>query len=169
MIWIKILPKYGIEMCQIMKIGQIVVFCDLSDTRLTVPARRPSPISKKYLILVSVCSKQCERNHQVYFKGTFGPLCQKTIIYKWFKWRINDLRSVSARVNARGYPCAKGCNSSASQWLSGEQVRLCSGHPKVHFGTIVEGSWGGGGGGGGVLGGSSGLPHYCTPWPHQLR
>ena len=28
-------------------------------------------------------------------------------------------------------------------------MRLCSGHPKVHFGTIVEGSWGGGGGGGG--------------------
>ena len=25
-------------------------------------------------------------------------------------------------------------------------MRLCSGHPKVHFGTIVEGSWGGGGG-----------------------
>ena len=67
------------------------------------------------------------------------------MVYKWFKWRISDLRSVSARVNARGYPCAKGCNSSASQWLSGEQVRLCLGHPKVHFGTIVEGSWGGGG------------------------
>ena len=64
-------------------------------------------------------------------------------MYKWFNWCIIDLRSVSARVNARGYPCAKGCNSSASQWLSGEQVRLCSGHPKVHFGTIVEGSWGG--------------------------
>ena len=45
-------------------------------------------------------------------------------------------------MNARGYPCAKGCNSSASQWLCGEQVRLCSGHLKVHFGTIVEGSWG---------------------------
>ena len=29
------------------------------------------------------------------------------------------------------------------------QVRMCSGHPKVHFGTIVEGSKGGGGGGGG--------------------
>ena len=62
---------------------------------------------------------------------------------KWFNWRISDLRSVSAQVNARGYPCTKGWNSSASQWLSGEQVRLCSGHPKVHFGTIVEGSWGG--------------------------
>ena len=37
-------------------------------------------------------------------------------------------------------------------------MRLCLGHPKVHFGTIVEGSWGGGGGG--VLGGSSGLLHY---------
>ena len=45
-------------------------------------------------------------------------------------------------MKARGYLCAKGCNSSASQWLSGEQVRLCSGHPKVHIGTIVEGSWG---------------------------
>ena len=67
---------------------------------------------------------------------------------KWFKWCISDLRSVSARMNARGYPCANCCNSSASQWLSREQVRLCSGHPKVHFGTIVEGSWGGGRGGG---------------------
>ena len=38
-------------------------------------------------------------------------------------------------------PLRKGYNSSASQWLSGEQVRLCSGHPKVYFGTIVEGSW----------------------------
>ena len=66
-------------------------------------------------------------------------------MYKWFKWCVNDLCSVSARVNARGYPCAKGYNSSASQWLSREQVRLCSGHLKVHFGTIVEGSWGVGG------------------------
>ena len=64
-------------------------------------------------------------------------------MYKWFKWCISDLRSVRARVNTRGYPCAKSCNSSASQWLSGEQVRLCSGHPMVHFGTIVEGSLGG--------------------------
>ena len=39
----KILPKCAIEMCQIMKIEQIVVLYDLSDTRLTVPARRPSP------------------------------------------------------------------------------------------------------------------------------
>ena len=52
-------------------------------------------------------------------------------------------------MNARGYPCAKGYNSSASQWLSGEQVRLCPGHPKVHFGTILEGSWGESGRGGG--------------------
>ena len=32
-------------------------------------------------------------------------------------------------------------------------MRLCSEHPKVHFGTIVEGSlggWGGEGGGGGA-------------------
>ena len=41
-------------MCQIMKILQIVVFCDLSDTRFTVPTRRPSPNCKEYLILVSV-------------------------------------------------------------------------------------------------------------------
>ena len=41
-------------MCQIMKIGQIVVFSDLSDTRLTVPAQRPSPCSNEYLNLVSV-------------------------------------------------------------------------------------------------------------------
>ena len=69
-------------------------------------------------------------------------------MYKWFKWCISDRRSVSDWLKARGYPCAKGYNSSASQWLSGEQARLCSGHPKVHFGTIVEGSGGGGGGGG---------------------
>ena len=43
--------------------------------------------------------------------------------------------------------------------MSGEQVRLCSGHPKVRFGTIVEGSWSGRGEGG-MLGGSSGLCHY---------
>ena len=42
------------EMCQTMKIGQIFVFCDLSDARLTVPARRPSPSFKEYLKLVSV-------------------------------------------------------------------------------------------------------------------
>ena len=41
-------------MCQIMKIGQIVVLYDLSDTRLTVPPRRPSPGSNEYLNLVSV-------------------------------------------------------------------------------------------------------------------
>ena len=29
MIWNKILPKYAIEMCQIMRIGQIVVLRDL--------------------------------------------------------------------------------------------------------------------------------------------
>ena len=29
------LPKYAIEVCQIMKIGQIVVLCDLFDTLLT--------------------------------------------------------------------------------------------------------------------------------------
>ena len=76
----------------------------------------------------------------------------KIIMYKRFKWCISDRRSVSNRLKARGYPCAKGYNSSASQWLSGEQVRLCSGHPKVHFGTIVEGSLGGGGGGGCTVG-----------------
>ena len=31
-------------------------------------------------------------------------------------------------------------------------MRMCSGHPKVHFGTIVEGSWGGGGWGGCTVG-----------------
>ena len=66
---------------------------------------------------------------------------------------------MTGALKAREYPCAKGYNSNASQWLSGEQVRLCSGHPKVHFGTIVEGSWGEGGGlGGGVHGRSPGLP-----------
>ena len=64
------------------------------------------------------------------------------------------------QVNARGYPCAKGCNSSASQWLSGEQVRLCLGHPKVHFGTIVEGSSGGGGGGGARVLRAPSLQHF---------
>ena len=88
-------------------------------------------------------------------------------MYKWFKWRISDRRSVSDRLKARGYPCAKGYNSSASQWLSGEQVRLCSGHPKVHFWTIVQGGWGGGWGGGRVHSRSSGLPDYmsfCQTW-----
>ena len=48
--------------------------------------------------------------------------------------------------------------------LSGEQVRLCSRHPKVHFGTIVEGTYGRRRGvGGGVHGRSSGLPGLlCT-------
>ena len=68
---------------------------------------------------------------------------------------LSDLRSVSDWLNARGYPCAKGSNSSASQSLSGEQVGLYSGHPKVHFGSIVEGSLRGGGGGGEVQGASS--------------
>ena len=132
-----------------MKIGQIVMLCDLSNTRLKVPARRPSPSSKEYLNLVSVLN-DVEGITKHIFKSTFGPLCHKTIM--WFKWCISDLRSVSARMNARGYPCAKGYNSSASQWLSGGKVKLCSGHPKVHFGTIVEGSWGVGGGGGCTMG-----------------
>ena len=67
---------------------------------------------------------------------------------------LGDAFRTSDRLKARGYPCAKGYNSSASQWLSGEQVRLCSGHPKVHFGTKLEGSSGGGGGGGGGEGGA---------------
>ena len=42
-----------------MKIGQIVVLCDLSETWLTVglPARKPSPSFNEYLNLVSVCSR----------------------------------------------------------------------------------------------------------------
>ena len=37
---------------------------------------------------------------------------------------------------------------------------MCSGHPKVYFGSIVEGSGGEGGGGrGGMHGGSSGFSH----------
>ena len=59
------------------------------------------------------------------------------------------MRSVSDWLNARGYPCAKGDNSIASQWLSGEQMRLCSGHSKVHFVNIVVGFWKWEGGGGG--------------------
>ena len=49
-------------------------------------------------------------------------------MYKWFKGCICDLRSVSDQLIARGSPCAKGYHSSASQWLYGEQVRLCSAH-----------------------------------------
>ena len=85
-------------------------------------------------------------------------------MYKWFKWCISDMRSVSDWLKARGYPCAKGYNSSASQWLSAEQVRLFSGHPKVHFGTIVEGSLEGGGEG------YSTQQQYDQPWSmHPLR
>ena len=36
-------------------------------------------------------------------------------------------------------------------------MRLCSRHPKVHFGTIMEGSWGEGRGGPGVGGGEVGV------------
>ena len=70
------------------------------------------------------------------------------------------MTSVRARLSTRGYLCAKGYNSSSSQWLSGKQVRLCSGHLTVQFGTIVEGSCGEGGGARG--GRSSGLSHYNT-------
>ena len=83
-------------------------------------------------------------------------------MYKWFKWCISDRGSVSDRLKARGYPCAKGYNSSASQWDSGEQMKLSSGHPTVHFGIIVEGSLGEGVGrvrGGGGRGGR------CTVGP----
>ena len=52
-----VIIEHAIEMCQIVKIVQIVVLCDLPDTRLTVPAQRPSPSSKEYLNLVPVCSK----------------------------------------------------------------------------------------------------------------
>ena len=45
-------------MCQIMKIGQIVALCDLPDTRLKVPARKPSPSFKEYLNLVSVLNDE---------------------------------------------------------------------------------------------------------------
>ena len=69
-------------------------------------------------------------------------------MHKCFKWCISNLRSVSDWLKAREYPCANGYNSSAPQGLSGEQVRLCSGHPRKHFGIIVEGSWEEGGGGG---------------------
>ena len=69
----------------------------------------------------------------------------------------SELGSVSDYLNARGCPFAKGYNSSASQWLSGEQVRLCSGHPKVNFGTLVVGSWGREGGVGGGGGGAQGV------------
>ena len=57
MIVYKMLPTYAIEMCETVKIGQIVVFCDFSETQFTVPARRPSLSFNEYLNLVSVCSK----------------------------------------------------------------------------------------------------------------
>ena len=138
------MPKYAIEMCQIMKIGQIVVLCDLPDTRLTVPARKPSPSSKEYLNLVSVCSKRCGRNNKAYLIVHLSHYVTKQQCTS----DSNDALVTCAQSvpRARGNPCAKGCNSSASQWLSGEQVRLCLGHPKVHFGTIVGSFWGGGGG-----------------------
>ena len=81
---------------------------------------------------------------------------------KWFKLCSSDPCSVSDWLNARGYPCTKGYNSSASQWLSEEEVRLCFGHPKVHFRTIVEGFLGLGevGGGGVVHSGSFRIPDY---------
>ena len=85
-------------------------------------------------------------------------------MYKWFKWCVSDLRPVSDWLNSRGYPCIKGHNSSASQRLSGEQVRLCSGHHKAHFWDHSErflgcGGWGCTGRGGG----SSRLSHYQRP------
>ena len=43
MIWNKTVPKHAIEGCQKMKIGQIVVLCDLSGTWHTVSAPRSSP------------------------------------------------------------------------------------------------------------------------------
>ena len=40
------------------------------------------------------------------------------------------------------------CTTSPGGGITGKYRQLYSGHPKVHFGTIVEGSWRGGGGGG---------------------
>ena len=45
-------------MCQIMKIGQIVVLCDLSDAQLTVSAQWPSPRAVEF----SVCSKRYSKH-----------------------------------------------------------------------------------------------------------
>ena len=53
----------------------------------------------------------------------------------------------------------RAINSSASQCLSGEQVRSCLVHHQVHFRTIVVGFWwkgGGWGGGGGCTVGPAG-------------
>ena len=124
------------------------------------------------IVEFSVCLFYMVRKESpIIFETTFGPLCHKTIMYKWFKWcvTVSDLRSVSDRWT-RGYPCAKGYNSSTSQWLSGQQKRLCSRHPKVHFGTIVEGFWkgregaAGGGGGGGSTGGPTGSLTNSILW-----
>ena len=148
MIWITILPKYGIEMCQIMKIGQIVVLCDLSDTRLTVPARKPSPISKEYLILVSVRFNRCGRNHQAYFKVHLGHYVTK----QWCTSDWNDLL-VTCAQSAPGWTQE---GTLAQRAVTPVHPNGCPGNKwdcvwdtKVHFGTIVEGSFLGGGGGGG--------------------
>ena len=148
-----------------MKMGQIVVLCGLSDTQLTVPTQRPSPRSNQYLNLVSVLNDA--EGITKHILNYIWAITSQKIMCKWVKWCISDLRSVSDWLNSRGYPFAKGYNSSASQWLSGEQVRLFLGHYKVHFGTLVEGTWGGmrgswttGGGGGregwGQMGGGGG-------------
>ena len=57
-------------------------------------------------------------------------------------------------------------------------MRLCSGHPKVHFGTIVEGSWGwevgdggrgGHGGGRGLHGGPPGSLTTTLAWTWDVK
>ena len=86
-------------MCEIMKMGQIVVLCDLSDTWLTVPAWRPSPSSNEYLNLVSVCSKLCRRNHQDSLSNIWAIMSQN-----------NNIQVISMIVT---------CAQSATGWTQG--------------------------------------------------
>ena len=81
-----------------MKIGQIVVLYDLSDTRLSVPARRPSPSSNEYLNLVSVCSKWYGRHHQTYFKAPGLPdyMIAVLALRVLLDWELTPLDAVSA-------------------------------------------------------------------------
>ena len=53
------------------------------------------------------------------------------------------LLSVVDCLNARGEGEGGGGRGGGPQWLSVEQMRLrLSGHPEVHFETVVVGFWG---------------------------
>ena len=48
-------PKYAIEMCQITKIGQIVVLCDLSDTHSAYSMCTKTLTKGQRIVEFSVC------------------------------------------------------------------------------------------------------------------